>query len=264
MKKCGLPGITKDQMQEVDRLMMEEYQVPVELMMEHAGLNLARLAVKKMYNKSCTFQVIAGSGNNGGGGLVAARRLTSWGLKTEVYFPKGVNSLRDVPMKQLIRLRKAGIPLFDGIPLASTTNNSNQLVLDCYIGYGFTDHPDKVSDQVFSYLKNQQVVLSLDTPSGLDVTTGADSGGIEPSATLTIAFVKEGLLKTHNNSLGELFLADIGVPSDVYQHKLGIDWTFPFDTRELETLKEAFSKDSLQRVSIHKRADHNQIFWKVN
>ena len=48
MKKCGLPGITKDQMQEVDRLMIEEYQVPIELMMEHAGLNLARLAVKKM------------------------------------------------------------------------------------------------------------------------------------------------------------------------------------------------------------------------
>ena len=80
----GLPGITRNQMREVDRLMMEEYHIPVELMMEHAGLNLARLAVRLSNGNSRIFQVIAGSGNNGGGGLVAARRLAFWNLKTEV------------------------------------------------------------------------------------------------------------------------------------------------------------------------------------
>lgn len=263
MKNYGLPGITKKQMQEVDRLMMEEYQVPVELMMEHAGLNLARLAVKVTNNKSYTFQVIAGSGNNGGGGLVAARRLSSWGLKTEVYFPKGADSLREVPMKQYVRLQKAEVPSFDGIPLASTINNK-QLVLDCYIGYGYKLQSNKISDQVFSYLRNQKEVISLDTPSGLDVTTGVDSGGIKPFATLTIAFVKQGLLNVPRDSIGDLFLVDIGVSSILFRDKLGIEWSPPFDVQELEKLKEAFSKDSLQRVSIHKRADHNQKYWKVN
>lgn len=42
----ALPGISAAQMAEVDRLMTEERGVPVELMMEHAGLNLARLAVR--------------------------------------------------------------------------------------------------------------------------------------------------------------------------------------------------------------------------
>jgi len=124
-------------MQEVDRLMMEDYQIPVELMMEHAGLNLARLAVNQVNDREDTVQIVTGSGNNGGGGLVAARRLFSWGLKTEVYFPKGVDSLREVPMKQLIRLRKIGIPVFDGVPVASIKKNNKSLVLDCYIGYGF-------------------------------------------------------------------------------------------------------------------------------
>jgi NAD(P)H-hydrate epimerase len=264
MKKYGLPGITKEQMQEVDRLMMEDYQVPVELMMEHAGWNLARLAVQLASSRSDIFQVIAGSGNNGGGGLVAARRLSSWGLKTEVFFPQGKDALRDVPIKQLARLKEIGISLFDGIPLASSNLKRKQLVLDCYIGYGFKYRPNEVSDHVFSYLRDQKEVISLDTPSGLDVTSGADIGGIKPRATMTVAFVKQGLLKTQSDSLGELYIVDIGVPSDVYEYKLGIDWIPPFDTRELENLRKAFSKDSLQRVSIQKGANHNQFYWEVN
>ncbi|UCG00961.1 MAG: NAD(P)H-hydrate epimerase [Candidatus Heimdallarchaeota archaeon] len=262
--KFGLPGITKKQMQEVDRLMIEEYQIPVELMMEHAGLNLARLAVNMTNNKRYTIQIIAGSGNNGGGGLVAARRLVCWGLKTEVFLPKGEESLLDVPMKQLMRLRKIGASIFDGIPLASTSNNSKNLVFDCYIGYGFRNRSNELSNQVFSYLRNQKEVISLDTPSGFDVSTGVDSGKIKPSATLTIAFIKQGLLKAPKDTIGDLYLVDIGVPSILYRKKLGIEWSPPFDLQELEKLKEAFSRDSLQRVSIHKQVDINQTYWRVN
>ncbi|MHA1526114.1 MAG: NAD(P)H-hydrate epimerase, partial [Promethearchaeota archaeon] len=64
----GLPGITREQMKEVDRIMVEEYHIPVELMMEHAGLNLARLAVKYSKESGNKYIVVAGSGNNGGGG----------------------------------------------------------------------------------------------------------------------------------------------------------------------------------------------------
>jgi NAD(P)H-hydrate repair Nnr-like enzyme with NAD(P)H-hydrate epimerase domain len=41
----GLPGISREQMVEVDWIMIEELGLPVELMMEHAGVNLARLVL---------------------------------------------------------------------------------------------------------------------------------------------------------------------------------------------------------------------------
>ena len=41
----SLPGITKEQMAEVDRVMVEDFKIPVELMMELASLNLAILAL---------------------------------------------------------------------------------------------------------------------------------------------------------------------------------------------------------------------------
>ena len=64
----GLPGLASSQMVEVDRIMMVELEVPVDLMMEHAGNNLARLCVTLSPTRDGVFRVIAGSGNNGGGG----------------------------------------------------------------------------------------------------------------------------------------------------------------------------------------------------
>lgn len=70
-----LPDLTKSQMVEVDRIMMEAYGIPIELMMEHAGSILVRLAIRLFPEESNSFQIIAGSGNNGCGGFVAARSL---------------------------------------------------------------------------------------------------------------------------------------------------------------------------------------------
>ncbi|MHA2320782.1 MAG: NAD(P)H-hydrate epimerase [Candidatus Thorarchaeota archaeon] len=75
----GLPGLTASQMLEVDRIMIDELGIPVDLMMEHAGNNLARLCVELSPMRDGVFQVIVGSGNNGGGGIVAARWKQRWG-----------------------------------------------------------------------------------------------------------------------------------------------------------------------------------------
>ena len=58
-------------------------------------------------------------------------------------------------------------------------------------------------------------VLSLDTPSGLDVTTGiAGNPCVEATATLTLALPKTGLIGSAE--VGELYVADISVPPSVY------------------------------------------------
>ena len=63
-------------------------------------------------------------------------------------------------------------------------------------------------------------MLALDTPSGLDLTTGvAGTPAVWATATLTLALPKVGLLDAP--AVGELYLADISVPSLVYQ-RMGI------------------------------------------
>jgi NAD(P)H-hydrate epimerase len=62
-------------------------------------------------------------------------------------------------------------------------------------------------------------VLSLDIPSGLDATSGDTPGVcIQAEQTLTLALPKPGLA---NLLSGEIYLADIGIPPEVY-HPLGI------------------------------------------
>lgn len=65
--------------------------------------------------------------------------------------------------------------------------------------------------------------LALDIPSGLDGDRGVPfDPAIRATATLTLAWPKAGLLdKAARSSVGELFLADIGVPAVVY-HAVGV------------------------------------------
>ncbi len=76
IKASSIPAVTREQMREVDRLMIEEYGVQLIQMMENAGLQLARL-VRHLLGSAVQngrVLVLAGRGNNGGGGLVTARR----------------------------------------------------------------------------------------------------------------------------------------------------------------------------------------------
>jgi NAD(P)H-hydrate epimerase len=76
-----IPFITTQQMVEVDRLMIEAYDIQLIQMMENAGRNLAELGRRMLGGdvRSKRIAVLCGAGNNGGGGMVAARHLHNWG-----------------------------------------------------------------------------------------------------------------------------------------------------------------------------------------
>ena len=84
----ALPAIDVPQMAEVDRLMIEEYHISLLQMMENAGRCLAVLARDRFLEGNPSgkrMMILAGSGGNGGGALVCARRLHGWGAEVEVY-----------------------------------------------------------------------------------------------------------------------------------------------------------------------------------
>jgi NAD(P)H-hydrate epimerase len=197
-------------MAEVDRLMIDEVGISLTQMMENAGLQLARLAIDR-YQPSSVL-VLVGSGGNGGGGLVAARRLSGWGVDVRVALTRP--DLDGVPGSQLSIVRALGIPI--GEP------HGADLILDAVLGYSLSG-PARGRAETFIYWANDESipVLSLDTPSGVDVDTGlAPGAAVVADATLTLALPKVGLLESRY--VGELFVADISVPAQLYD-RLGID-----------------------------------------
>ena len=254
----ALPGLTREQMIEVDRIMMENLNIPIELMMEHAGLALARLASDLTGDKTKIIHVVVGSGNNGGGGLVAARRLKAWNQDVMVLIPRGIESLRPIPRKQLERILGMGISVSEKLPDALS---SDITVLDAYLGYGYSERQDPITDDVFEFLSNNHSVLSLDVPSGLDSNTGQCVSAFKPQATLTIAFPKVGLLFADKSQIGDLYVCDIGVPISVFETQLGIKWSNLYSLDVLSNLYLEFELSQIVKAIPVYHDEKRKIGW---
>ena len=222
----NIPVITTDQMREVDRLMIEVYGIQLKQMMENAGLNLASLARSRFLGGNPVGKrvvVLCGSGGNGGGGLVAARRLHIWGAVVEVFLTKPASELRGVPADQLGILQGLEVPIHFGND--TETLPQADLILDAVIGYSLSGAPRGTATRLIELANPHQApILSLDTPSGLDTSSGgAHQPHIQADATLTLALPKTGLMKESSQKIvGDLYLADISVPVELY-NEMGID-----------------------------------------
>jgi len=218
----SIPSLTTAQMVEVDRLMIEEYGIVLIQMMENAGRNLAEQAWRMLNRKLSgrTIVVLCGAGNNGGGWMVAARHLHNRGAEVHVKFVGELARLGNTPAHQW-RIWQAMNLAGDDSPDLSQAG----LILDALIGYGLNGNPrGPVAEWIERANAANGPILSLDTPSGLDTTTGLPGHPcIRASATLTLALPKTGLRTAAARPfVGDLYLADIGVPPELYR-RIGVE-----------------------------------------
>ncbi len=233
MNNTKIPSISTEQMRKVDDLMINKYGIDLVQMMENAGANLAELAIKLMYKN---FEipnpknaiVVCGLGNNGGGGMVAARHLSNRGFNVTVVLTGTESKLKSIPLKQWNILKKLPV----GMIIANSSDTLGvfkeaDLIIDAVIGYGMHGELSGIPAHVIHEILNSQNqnVLSLDAPSGLNTTTGKfnDKFCIKAYATMTLALPKIGLvLDNAKECVGRLYVADISVPPDLYK-KIGLD-----------------------------------------
>lgn len=217
---ADVPYLTTDQMREVDRAMIEEYHIELIQMMENAGRNLAQLARDRFFDGNPSGRsvvVLAGTGGNGGGALVCARRLHNYGAKVSVYVTAPDTEFTPIPAHQLDILRRINIvvAMAEGI----SSQASPDLVIDGIIGYSLKGAPRGAAADLIRWANAAAVpILALDAPSGIDTTTGTVfDPAINATATMTLALPKEGLRAPGmDTQVGELYLADISVPPELY------------------------------------------------
>lgn len=225
MEDGALPALNPAQMREVDRLLVDEYKLDPLQVMESAGRSLA-LVAKRMLEGDVVDRpvvVLVGRGHNGGGGLAAARYLLNWGAWVQVVCDHPPDEFSGPAARQLATLQAMGSsPAWaeEGWELPPS-----DLVIDAIIGYGLSGDPHgKARDLIQLANSSHAPILSLDIPSGLD----ADSGQlltphIRAATTLTLGLPKAGqLAQPGRDACGDLYLADVGVPSALYA-RLGIE-----------------------------------------
>lgn len=226
-----VPSVTTKQMIEVDRVAMEETGPNLFQMMENAGRNLALQAIACLgkHWQQANIIVLSGSGGNGGGGICAARHLANRGAKVKLCL-SSPDRLKEVPQWQRhIFQSTSGKEL--AIAELKVSNEPIDLIIDALIGYSLRAAPRENALELIHWANNTGVpILSLDTPSGVDSTTGETWGEyIQARWTMTLALPKTGLLP---DKTGELFLADIGIPPGAYSWKtLQLKYIPPFGDR---------------------------------
>lgn len=218
-----ISNISIDQMIEVDRLMIEEYKISLIQMMENAGRNLAELIVSltKSEPRSTHVLVLAGSGGNGGGAMVAARHLSNRGYDVEIVFSKNISLLNNVPRHQADILSKFPIKIHEG----QLPSKEYDIIIDGIIGYSLKGEAKGFSKEMIDFCNNSDAkIISLDVPSGLNLKgNNTNSTQVKAYCTMTLALPKNELINHRNKEyVGRLFLADISVPPSLYS-QIGLE-----------------------------------------
>jgi NAD(P)H-hydrate epimerase len=230
MSDAPIPAVTADQMRTIDRIATQELGLDILQMMENAGRALATFVARRV--PTGRVLCLAGKGGNGGGGLAAVRHLENWGF--DVAATVVDEALSDATNRQRGILERSGLAV-GGVPdLAEIDPKDVAAVVDAVIGYGLADDPRGDAAALISFANRCPFRVSLDVPSGLEATTGrARRPCVRTHATVTLALPKKGLLRPEAGPyVGELWLADVGIPPAVYA-RLGLPVSRPFSPGEI-------------------------------
>ena len=214
--------LNNTEMAEADRQTMAG-GVPGIALMDNAGRAVAELAARYKAPGS-QVAVVAGPGNNGGDGFVAARLLTERGYRVRVLL---VGEAARLKGDAALAAKRWTGPV---LPAQPSGLDDADIVIDALFGAGL-DRPveglaramieamNAKSHATSNATSNASAtpVIAVDLPSGINGTSGAEMGAAV-KATATVTFFRKKpahLLLPGRLHCGEVSVADIGIPSSV-------------------------------------------------
>lgn len=199
-----------EQIREVERVAIEDYDMPGMQMMRSAG-QAAFEVLRERWPTARHLAIFCGAGNNGGDGYVVARLALQAGWQLDVLSVVDIENLRGDALQACRDYLAAGgvIEQFNGcLPKAD-------LIVDALLGTGLTRPVEGVFEGVIHAINaTNGPVLAIDLPSGLHADTGQVMG-VAVRAVVTITFIglKAGLFTGQAADYrGEVIYADLDVP----------------------------------------------------
>jgi hydroxyethylthiazole kinase-like uncharacterized protein yjeF len=215
----ALGDLTSEEVARLDAAAAERGVTTLQLM-EVAGWQVARCAWHRLGGPAAV-GVIAGYGNNGGDGLVAARHLATWGCAMWVLVLGGEARVTGVVREHVLSARRCGVDVVvDGdAALVGGILSRTELGIDAILGTGLRSAPREPQASAIRAINESGIpILSVDVPSGLDATTGeAFDPTVRAAMTCTLTAMKRGLRRGDAVAYaGDIWVADIGMPATAW------------------------------------------------
>ncbi|MBX3388815.1 MAG: NAD(P)H-hydrate epimerase [Phycisphaeraceae bacterium] len=213
---------------DIDRRCAAHFGISTLVLMENAAVNVAaavQLLTQEMKAPRVLF--VAGTGNNGGDALAAARHTSNSGAEVSILLVGNPARLSPEAAIQYKTCRAMKLPISIAKhalepALRSARMHLGRLVPDVVVdglfGTGLS-RPAEGNAQlairaINDFAKRGSRVFAIDIPSGLDAGTGKVLGdAVFADVTVTFVALKEGMLMPEAiEHLGRVIVADIGVP----------------------------------------------------
>jgi hydroxyethylthiazole kinase-like uncharacterized protein yjeF len=212
------------EMQEMDRLTIQDLGIPGVVLMENAGRGASRIFLEHFDPpEGARIMILCGSGNNGGDGYVMARYLHQAGFDVVVVILSKYEKIAGDALINLEIIRKMGLE----IVYVSHSNEWDALcpslkdcdfIIDGILGTGLHSPVRDFYAQVIENVNaSGNPVMAIDIPSGLNADTGQVMGvAIQADLTVTFGFPKLGqILFPGADRVGRLARVDIGIPNEI-------------------------------------------------
>ena len=205
--------VSVKEMQELDRMAIEDKGIPSITLMENAGKAVSEIALTEFKNiKDKKAAIFCGSGNNGGDGFVAARHLFNKGIDVSVYLIGRRANLKNDSKVNAEALDNIGFEIRE---ISAPISIEHGLIIDAIFGIGLKGEVKEPARSIISGLNKKTItIISVDVPSGLDADTGEILGvSVKAGITVTMQFPKQGFYKNKGPACtGKVIITDIGIP----------------------------------------------------
>jgi NAD(P)H-hydrate epimerase len=233
----SLEILSADEMKRVDAASVDA-GIPIAELMEHAGEAVAAFCLRH-YPNAAHVLVLAGKGNNGGDGLVAARALAGEGVGVRVLLAGRQADVKGAAEQALLRLKEAtddGIVeelsdevAGDALALQELFSEAD-LIVDAIVGTGFKPPLHGMAMQLRDALAAMQIpVVAVDLPSGWDADSQQEKApdAFRADAVVTFTAPKFAHVFGHltERVFGPVVVAELGSPESAVRSGAKLHWS---------------------------------------
>jgi len=213
------------EMRRIDEEAASRFGVDHLLLMEDAGTAVYQVVSREVGCFGRRVVVIAGTGNNGGDALVAARRLSSCGAYVEVYVVGDPGKYPEPARRNYEIVSKLGVPLkivrtAEDLEALREALRSCDVVIVGLIGIGLKGEVTGIHRSVIEVVNaSGRTVVSVDIPSGICGDSGRVCGvAVRSTYTVTFGLPKIGnILYPGYYYCGKLYISRLSYPPELLE-----------------------------------------------